>query len=92
MSYFADDYEQCPYCDAARPAFARAKTSRWEVLIPADSREFSLPHRLFYPFSFEHNDDMEYEALIDFSRKTVMPVRGTRMFPDSLTFDFVEAS
>lgn len=92
MSYFADDYEQCPYCDAPRPAFARAKTSRWEVLIPGDSREFSLPHRLFYPFSFERNDDMEYEALMDFSKKTAMPVRGTRVFPDSLTFDFVEAS
>ena len=91
MSYFADDHKKCPYCGVMRPAFLRAKTSRWEVLIPEGTTEFALPHRLFNPFSFEHNDDTEYEAVPDFSTKTVFPVRGTKPFPDNLTFEFVEA-
>ncbi|OQX00237.1 MAG: serine/threonine protein kinase [Desulfobacteraceae bacterium A6] len=91
MSYFADNQKKCPYCDAPRPAFARAKTPRWEVLIPADVTEFILTHRLFNPFSFEHNDDTEYEAVLDFSKKTAQPVRGTNPFPSDLSFEFVEA-
>lgn len=92
MSYFADNYEKCPYCDASRPAFAWAKTNRWKVLIPADVKEFALPHRLCNPFSVEHYDDTEYEAVLDFAKKTAIPVRGTRPLPDGLTFDFVEAA
>lgn len=92
MSYFADGNKKCPYCDALRPAFLRARTHRWEILIPCGAMEFVLPHRLFYPFSLEHNDDTEYEAILDFSAKTVFPVRGTRAFPDNLTFEFVEAA
>ncbi|MDR0551186.1 MAG: hypothetical protein LBG72_04115 [Spirochaetaceae bacterium] len=91
MSYFADDYEKCPYCDTPRPAFLRARTERWEVLTAAHTKEFSLPHRLFNPFSFEHNDDTEYEAALDFSKKTARPVRGTEQFPKILQFEFVEA-
>lgn len=91
MSYFADDHKKCPYCGALRPAFLRAKTSRWEVLVPEGPTQFSLPHRLFNPFSLEHNDDREYEAVPDFSEKTVYPARGTRPFPDYLTFEFVKA-
>jgi len=92
MSYFADNYEKCPYCHTSRPAFASAKTNRWKVLIPADVKAFALPHRIFNSFSFEHNDDTEFEAVLDFARKTAMPVRGTRPFPDGLTFDFIEAA
>lgn len=91
MSYFADDYEQCPYCETPRPAFVRARTARWNVLIPEDACEFPLKYRLFNPFSLENNDDTEYEAVPDFAGKTVRPLRGTRAFPDALTFDFVEA-
>jgi serine/threonine protein kinase len=90
MSYSGDDNKKCPYCHALRPGFLRAKTHRWEVLIPEGITEFALPHRLFNPFSFEHNDDTEYEAIPDFSTKTVFPVRGTKSFPDNLTFEFVE--
>ena len=92
MSYFADDNKKCPYCDAMRPAFLRARTQRWEILIPCNSMEFALPHRLFYPFSLDHNDDTEYEAVPDFAAKTVFPVRGTKPFPDNLTFEFAEAA
>jgi serine/threonine protein kinase len=91
MSYFADNYKQCPYCDTLRPAFARAKTPRWELLISKDATEFALPHRLFNPFSPEYNDDSEFEAVLNFDTKTVIPVRGTRPFPDDLTLDFIEA-
>lgn len=90
MSYFADDHESCPYCGSERPAFIRVQTSRWEVLTPACTTEFALPHRLFYPFSFENNDDMEYESVLNFAAKTADPVRGTKGFPESLTFKFVE--
>ncbi len=91
MSYFADAHKKCPYCGAEHPAFIRARTPRWEVLIPGSATEFVLPHRLFHPFSFEHNDDTECEAVLDFATKTVFSFRGTKVFPENLTFDFVEA-
>jgi serine/threonine protein kinase len=91
MSYFAENHYKCPYCNALRPAFTRAKTRRWEVLIPANAKEFALTHRLFNPFSVEHNDDTEFEALLNFAKKDVQPVRGTNAFPSELVFEFVEA-
>ena len=90
MSYFADDHEACPYCRALRPAFVRARTPRWEVLIGDGTQEFKLPHRLFHPFSFEHHDDTEYEA--DLSRTPAIPVRGTKPFPAELQFEYVQAA
>lgn len=92
MSYFADDKKKCPYCAAPRPAFIRARTPRWEVLIPDDATECALPHRLFHPFSFEHNDDAECEAVPDFESKALFPGRGAKPFPDNMTFEFVEAT
>jgi len=89
MSFYADDHESCPYCGEKRPAFIRVKTSRWEILIPSSTTEAALPRRLFHPFSFEHNDDTEYEAALDFTAKTAFPIRGTKAFPDKLTFEFV---
>lgn len=91
MSYFGDGNTKCPYCGTPRPAFIRAKTPRWEILIPDGATEFELPHRLFYPFLFEHNNDTECEAVLDFTVRTAFPVRGTKAFPDKLTFEFVEA-
>jgi serine/threonine protein kinase len=91
MSYFADDRKDCPYCGAPRPALIRARTPRWQVLLPGVATEVTLPHRLFYPFSFEHNDDVECEAVLNFEAKTAFPVRGTKTFPDNLTFEFAEA-
>ena len=91
MSYFVDGHAQCPYCSAPRPAFARAKTPRWELSIPPDTTECALPHRLFYPFSFEHHDDTQYEAVLDFVKKTAQPVRGTEPLPPDLSIAFVGA-
>jgi serine/threonine protein kinase len=91
MSYFVDNHRKCPYCDATRPAFARAKTPRWEMLIVADTKQFALRHRLFNPFSVEHNDDAECEVAFDFEKKTAVPVRRTSPFPPDLSFEFVEA-
>ncbi|MER2512944.1 MAG: serine/threonine protein kinase [Nitrosomonas ureae] len=90
MSYFPDDHGNCPYCDGERPAFVRVQTPRWEIVVPASTTEFSLPHRLFYPFSFENHDDREYECVLNFAAKTVLPARGAKAFPESLTFKFVE--
>jgi len=89
MSYFANEHVECPYCGVPRPAFARAKTPRWELCIPPTATEFALPHRPFHPFSFEHNEDTEYEAILDFENKTVRPVRGTKPFPTELSIEFV---
>ena len=89
MSYFPDDYASCPYCGGERPAFVRVQTPRWEIVIPASTTEFSLPHRLFYPFSFENHDDMEYESVLNFAAKAAVPTRGEKAFPESLTFKFV---
>ena len=89
MSFYADDHKSCPYCGDERPAFIRVKTSRWEILIPSSATEVALPHRLFHPFSLEHDDDTEYEAVLDFTAKTAFPIRGTNAFPDKLTFEFV---
>ena len=90
MSFYADDHESCPYCGEKRPSFIRAKTSRWEIVIPSSAKGAALPHRLFHPFSFEYQDDIEYEAVLDFTAKSAFPIRGTKAFPDNLTFDFVE--
>lgn len=90
MSYFADDHGSCLYCGSERPAFFRFQTPRWEIVIPASATEFPLPHRLFYPFSFENHDDMEYESVLNFAAKTAVPARGAKAFPESLTFKFVE--
>ncbi|GFE94714.1 protein kinase domain-containing protein [Acetobacter persici] len=89
MSYFAEDHEKCLYCDSERPAFIRIQTPRWKILIPACTTEFHLPHRLFYPFSLEHYDDIEYESVLNFADKTAVPVRGTKSFPENLMFRFV---
>jgi len=91
MSYFADNHQKCPYCDAPRPAFVRAKTPRWEVLIPADTTEFALAHRLFNPFALERNDDTEYEVVLNYAKKTAQPVRGTNPLPSDLSFTFMES-
>jgi hypothetical protein len=91
MSYFADDHKNCPYCRGPRPAFLRVTSPRWEILIAAGVTEAVLPHRLFHPFSFEHNDDAQCHAVPDFGARTVDPVRGTSPFPDNLTFAFVGA-
>lgn len=90
MSYFPDDHGNCPYCGGKRPAFVRVQTPRWEIIIPASTIELALPHRLFYPFSFENHDDMEYESVLNFSAKTAVPARGAKAFPENLTFKFVE--
>ena len=90
MSYFADDHGSCPYCGGERPAFIRFQTPRWEIVIPASTTELALPHRLFYPFSFESHDAMEYESVLNFAAKTAVPARGAKAFPESLTFKFVE--
>jgi serine/threonine protein kinase len=89
MSYFADDHMQCPYCGTPNSPFIRAKTPRWEILIPSSATNFELPHRLFHPFSFEYNDAKEYEAVLDFAAKIAFPARGTKAFPNKLTFEFV---
>lgn len=91
MSYFADKHRECPYCNAQRPAFARAKTPRWETLITSDAKEFAFLHRLFHPFSVEYNDNVEYEASLDWAERTFQPVRGTKPFPPDLSIEFVEA-
>jgi len=91
MSYFAETCDKCPYCSESRPAFIRAKTPRWKQLISAKTTETTLPHRLFYPFSFEHNDTSEYEVVLDFSKKTAIAARGEKALPDTLIFEFVEA-
>lgn len=90
MSYFADDHERCPYCGGEHPAFIRIQTPRWELVVPASTTELALPHRLFYPFSFENHNDMEYESVLNFGAKTAVPARGAKAFPESVTFKFVE--
>lgn len=92
MSYYASDFDKCPYCQTLRPAFVRAKTPRWELVISADVMELALPHRLFHAFSVAHHEDAEYQAVLDFGKKTVQPVRGTKPFPADLCIHFVEAS
>jgi len=89
MSYFPDDHGSCPYCGGERPAFIRIQTPRWEIIAPASTRELALPHRLFYPFSFENHDDMEFESLLNFAAETAVPARGEKAFPESMTFRFV---
>ena len=53
------------------------------------SFEASLPHRLFHPFSLAEGDNSEYEVEVDLMRKRVLPVRGTKSFPNDLEFEFI---
>ena len=91
MSYFADAFEKCPYCDTPRPIFAVAKTNRWQMCI-LEEGEHLLPHRLFNAFSFENGDNTECEAQVDLKTKIFKPVRGTKPFPPELTFEFMEGA
>ncbi len=90
MSYFADAHIKCPYCHTIRPIFARIKTSRWELYTASNTTEISLPHRLFHPFSPELSNNTEYEAVLDWQKRTAQPVRGTKPFPPGLSIEFVE--
>jgi len=92
MSYFVDDHSCCPYCGEPRPAFFRAITPIWRLTIPSQVRKFSLPHRLFHPFSFEHAYDGEYEATLDYGKGSAEPLRGTNPFPPELSIEFIEVA
>jgi hypothetical protein len=81
---------ECHECKMSYFADDNKKCPYCDALRPAFLR--ALPHHLFCPFSLEHNDDTEYEAVPDFAAKTVFPVRGTKPFPDNLTFEFAEAA
>jgi DNA-binding helix-hairpin-helix protein with protein kinase domain len=95
MSYYTayseDEHKQCPYCKTPRPAFAVAQTKRWKTNLLA-AGETPLPHRLFAPFSLEHSDSPEYEAVINLDKQTIVPVRGIKSFPPELTFLFKEVT
>ena len=93
MSYFSiPDFEKCPYCQSERPAFVVAKTKRGHMNLFVKGGvtfEASLPHRLFHPFSLADGDNREYEVEVDLVHKKVQPVRGTKIFPKDLEFEFV---
>lgn len=87
---FARDRKTCPYCRASRRGHAIVKTSRWHMVVDADTTEVKLPHRLFHPFSLESNDETLFEAVLDFANETAERARGTHTFPPGLTFEFVK--
>ena len=91
MTYFVNNHSECPYCKTERSSFIRAKTPRWELIFsPNASDIILLPHRLFYSFSLQKNNDIECEGIVDLKNKSVKPVRGTKAFPLELSFEFVE--
>lgn len=93
MSYFvSSDFERCPYCQSRQPAFVVAKTKLWRMNLLVKggaSFEAVLPHRLFHPFSLADGDNCEYEVEVNLAQKEVLPVRGTKIFPKDLEFEFV---
>ncbi len=93
MSYYrTSGTEKCPYCQTPMPSLVIAKTNRWQMnLKGVDSNvfEIQLPHRLFHPFSLADSDVPEYEASVDFNNQSVEPLRGTKVFPEELSFEFV---
>lgn len=95
MSYFdGPDFAHCPYCQLKQPAYVIAKTNRGQMYLPISGNgvfEVRLPRRLFHPFSPIDGDACEYEAEIDPARKMVLPVRGTKPFPDGLEFEFANS-
>lgn len=91
MSYFVERHTECPYCGAPRVAFVRISTSRWEIYVLHGTTEVALPRRLFFPLSFEHGADVEYEAVLDWTKRTARSGRGSRPFPPELSITFVEA-
>ncbi len=89
MSYLKD-HTSCPYCDTPRPTVAIATTDRWHMVIQPRDTEINLPHRLFHPFSLEHNGRTEYEAVIDFQNESATHARGTAQLPPGLSFEFLK--
>ena len=59
------DYENlqnCPYCDGKKPAYYKITTQNWSyILQPEEKDSYTLPHRLFFPFSFEHSDEIWFK-------------------------------
>ncbi len=89
MSFFLE-HTQCPYCEAARPSFAIAKTERWQIALQITRNEIELPHRLFNAFSFELNDVAQYQIVLDIETKTAGNALGTKLLPDGLVVQFFE--
>lgn len=93
-SFYHGQFDACPWCDAELPCYCVA-TSRTEyrmVLQGASNSRYGLPQRMFGPFYPETHALTEYEAQVDLNGKECLPVRGTRPFPDGLTFEFVGGS
>ena len=76
------------------PSFVIAKTRRWQMILNEGSTKplsIQLPHRLFHPFSLANSDVSEYKAIVDFNNHTAEPARGTRQFPEELSFEFISS-
>lgn len=90
MSYFPVDHEKCPYCETEKPCYLCVSTSIWRLIIQdVGENTFSLPERMFLPFSLKTYNEPLCEITVDFKTKKVLPERGF-VLPEGVTFDFVE--
>ena len=89
-SFYHGQFEACPWCDEKLPHYCVASfaTGGKMVLQGAGNGRYELPRRLFGPFYPEVHDSPEYEVQVDLGGEVCLPVRGTRPFPQGLTFDF----
>lgn len=90
MSYFPETQDQCPFCDSPPPPYLTASTSRWKKIIQKnDGEAVMLPHRMLHPFSLQRSNDSIGQVIVDFTRKEVLPERGTSI-PADINFSFAE--
>jgi serine/threonine protein kinase len=90
MTYFAEKFDQCPYCESPRCQYIKICTDNWSIIFQPGQEFYTLPHRLTNPFSFEHNGDMLYKIEVDFFSRTVLHARGTESLPPEIKFEFIE--
>lgn len=92
MSYYVEQLNKCPYCDAKIPLAAKLigpYGCRYEVFsesvapVPA-----VLPRRLFEPFSLATSDDESCSVSINWDKKRIEPLRG-ECIPTNLTVEFI---
>lgn len=92
MSYYVEQLDKCPYCDAKVPLVAKLigpYGCRYEVFSESDAPvPVVVPRRLFEPFSLATSDDESCNVAINWDKKRIEPLRGESI-PTNLNAEFI---
>lgn len=92
MSYYIEQLDKCPYCDAKAPLVVKLIGPygyRYEVCSESDGPvPIVLPKRLFEPFSLATSDDEFGNVAINWDKRRIEPLRGESI-PTNLNAEFL---